>query len=369
MAFTYSIGKGLKEPCSPNRELVIFGAELNPDTSSLEEWNCAPAILNATTSFNLSSITLSHEVVAAFVKFPISYGETYYFSFKWYRDRDNKLLFNYSTSLTSFTTGIAWCLSYIGYLDWEIIENGSYHVDIEVENGQSDSHTFNFTVSGIPEVEVPPELPLDWLITIRQYVNTAALWFKWVRDEVNGWVYPFSLLSSPFDNFYRTFYWIASLLTDAHTWAGTIAQMVSQGISWELVWSYILQRFPKLEELRDWFSYWWTWVDQRVTNWWAETKTGVISWINAAKDWAWLWIEYLEGRVNGLQVAWDSFVTTTLPTLPNWLDIDELIKSWFTNLSPLWEGWQDWRDKVAEFFSDPEQWLYDRIDSFFERYW
>ncbi|GAH56544.1 unnamed protein product [marine sediment metagenome] len=33
-------------------------------------------------------------------------------------------------------------------------------------------------------------------------------------------------------------------------------------------------------------------------------------------------------------------------------------------------GWvQEFRDTITEFFADPLQWFYDRLEEIFERYW
>jgi len=65
-------------------------------------------------------------------------------------------------------------------------------------------------------------------------------------------------------------------------------------------------------------------------------------------------------------------------TLTNWItgwwndrlfDIRGLLNSALIEWAPFWSGWQDWRDKVTEFFSDPEEWLYNAVDRIIERYW
>lgn len=141
--YTYGMGKGLSEPCSPYRSAYVFGAELNvPDASN---WACIPEIIEPTTAFDLSTITPFHEVVVALLASnDLPYG-TYTVRMKWYRNRDSKLLYEY------VWTGWPWYVySYIGYVDWEINENGNYHVDITLTgNGESYSRTINFTVSGI----------------------------------------------------------------------------------------------------------------------------------------------------------------------------------------------------------------------------
>ena len=51
------------------------------------------------------------------------------------------------------------------------------------------------------------------------------------------------------------------------------------------------------------------------------------------------------------------------------MDIQKLIRSAFKEYEDLWRGWAAIRDQVFDFFKDPEQWVYDRLDKFFERFW
>jgi len=135
--------------------------------------------------------------------------------------------------------------------------------------------------------------------------------------------------------------------------------------------------------IADFFQYWldraqwaWDWVNSAFWNvwdianeWWTSTRYEVQTLIEIATE-----------GLSALRAAWAVFSQVTLPSLVSFdwletwwedrlLDIGDLLDTAFTLRSDLWEGWQDWRDQVAEFFSDPEQWLYDRLDSFFERYW
>lgn len=142
-----SIGKGLKEPCSPYREAYVFGAELNvPDADG---WNCPPEIVEPTTVFDLSTITPNHEVVVALYVIRNLYnGLTVYW--KWCRD--NILLFDFPWSIPDprdygyeyWIWYYVYC--YIGYVPWEIYENGNYHVDTIAG---SFSKRLDFTVKGI----------------------------------------------------------------------------------------------------------------------------------------------------------------------------------------------------------------------------
>lgn len=81
-----------------------------------------------------------------------------------------------------------------------------------------------------------------------------------------------------------------------------------------------------------------------------------------------------------LRANWSNFWSVTFPTLVSltWLatwwtstmrDVLDLIDSAFTLRDSLWAGWQEIRDTVLEFFSDPLKFLYDRLEDFMDRYW
>lgn len=159
-SYGIGMGKGLKEPCSPYREAYVFGAELNVPNAS--GWNCLPEVVDATKLFNLASIPPYQEVVVA-----ILYVTNLYSGLsvrhKWYRGRDGKLLFAWASTIPD--PGIygysywAWyyVYSYIGYVPWEIWEDGYYHVDLTAGRF---SRRLNFSVTGVVGFEPPPEVPV-----------------------------------------------------------------------------------------------------------------------------------------------------------------------------------------------------------------
>lgn len=160
LGYTCDMGKGLKEPCNPYREAYYFGAELNePDAN---DWNCLPEVVDPTNSFNLASITPYHEVVVGLIQ-AANLQSALTVSGKWYRDRDNALLFQFDYDIPSpQSQGYAYWLwyyvyTYIGFVPWEIWENGAHHLDWEA-NGFS--KRLNFTVAGIEEAG-PSEVTID----------------------------------------------------------------------------------------------------------------------------------------------------------------------------------------------------------------
>ena len=68
---------------------------------------------------------------------------------------------------------------------------------------------------------------------------------------------------------------------------------------------------------------------------------------------------------------WTGNVTSVINTwwTSTMWEVQELINSAFIVRESLWSGWQDLRDKVTEFFTDPEDWLYKSVDRIIERFW
>lgn len=100
-------------------------------------------------------------------------------------------------------------------------------------------------------------------------------------------------------------------------------------------------------------------------------------------NWTNLWavtLPMLTNRLDAVDAAWDNFWIQVWPTVVDrsfllswWQDkmglIEELIASQFKLAEDLWRGWSEIRGSVLEFFADPCQWVYDRLDEFFERFW
>jgi len=269
-------------------------------------------------------------------------------------------------------------------------ENTTYHFRIigwtagALASYGSD-RTFTTTIVGPPPVSTPF---MGWLIS---KLNDVSGWFYSIYRTVYDWVWPFWLAAD-------AFYWLSTMFNGIawdfyyfSVWVDDIANKIVTILSWDTVWSYILTYVPNLEAIRDWFSERWSWFTTEINNWWSETVNIVIGWIDALRDWALFWINYLHGQIYSLNVKVDQVmrqipdITELMAWFSNWTgnvtsmintwwtgalsEVQSLINSAFIEREPFWAGWQDWRDKVTEFFTDPEDWLYKSLDRIVERYW
>jgi len=410
-SFRYGLAKGLREPCSPYREAYYFGAELNKP--SADGWNCLPELVSETHSFDLSTIPEGREVVVALLNVTNTPEGRLYFKAEWYRNRDNALLFTQPWSYTARAGGWVYFYAYLGRVSWEINENGGYRVELTVSGAASFSHVLQLTISGFPEEPVPPPPPpplppeppppppeppppsppvktgaIGW---ISERFVAASGFFYQVYLETLDWVYPFWLIS---DFFYALAQTCADLswdFSDFNEWVTAISDRILGILNWETIWSYIISYVPNLFEIRDWFYYWLDYVTQAIDNWWLSAQATVRGWIDAAKDWTFLWVEYLQGQIDELRVMIENIpgavpgLSVLLEWFTNWpghiisvvntwwtgalTEVQGLINSAFIVRESLWAGWQDWRDKVTEFFTDPEDWLYKSADRIIERFW
>lgn len=222
------------------------------------------------------------------------------------------------------------------------------------------------------------------LVDISNFFYSAYL-------EVWGWVYPFYLLSYPLYNLYYAFNQLARNFYDFNTWVDDAAIKLANILSWSTIWSYILSWLPNLDDVNSWFYDWWGNVTSVINSWWASTSITVQGWIDAGQQWLQSQINTINTLLASLQ-SQVSELTGQLPSLneilswfSNWwgnvlaqviawgalttLQIQSLIDSAFTVRGQFWAGWQDVRDNVIDFFTDPWGWLYNSFDDFIERYW
>jgi len=232
---------------------------------------------------------------------------------------------------------------------------------------------------------------VDFMNWIVQKLNDASEFFYSIYLETYSWVYPFDRVAPLFYEICLIFNRLAWSFYDFSQWVSDTADKVSKILDWNTIWSYILSYVPNLEAIRDWFSQRWDWLQAEINNWWSETTATVLGWIDAAKDWAALQISALQKQVNSLW-AEISEVAGRIPDVTeltlwfsNWwgnirvnlegwwseklLDVQRLTDDAFRARDGLWAGWQELRDRVTEFFTDPEEWLYKAIDRIIERFW
>jgi len=388
-SYSYGLAKGLREPCSPYREAYYFGAPLNEP--SADGWNCLPELVSQTTSFNLSTIPKGREVLVALLKVQNTPEGRLYFKAEWYRNRDNKLLFTQPWSYTAREGGWVYFYAYLGYVDWEINENGGHRVEFTVSGELDYFKVIQFTIAGIPEEVEPKPLPtgaMGWIS--ERFADASSFFYFLYLETLDWWALP--------DFVSNLFYSLSQVCSDL-SWdfydfslqIQVITDRVLEILSWDTIWSWIKDYIPNWDKIGSFFDKWIPVIIGLATDAGSVIRSTIEGWIDALWDKVKLWIDNLQSQADELRVMiqdipgavpglsdiidwftnWPGHILSTVNTW--WTgalsQVQGLINSAFIEREPFWAGWQDWRDKVTEFFTDHEKWVYDRLDSFFERYW
>ena len=180
---------------------------------------------------------------------------------------------------------------------------------------------------------------------------------------------------------------VARYLFDASEWYDWLEEQIEDLGIWPAIKKLIRSWLPDLEDAVVWWANWWDWIKSKVDDWWDSVKLTVQGWIAIATKglddlieawdtfWKVTWPEWT-GLFNDLKATWDNFWTVIFPTLVSFSllttwwnsrlkDIDLLFETWTKKLIPFWEGWQEIRDTVLEFFDDPLEWLWGKFADWF----
>lgn len=229
---------------------------------------------------------------------------------------------------------------------------------------------------------------LDWII---EELEGIADWFHEAYYIVRDWVWPFYLLEDPLYAIYGRFRWLAEWFGDFKEWVEDTADRLLDILSKWDIWDFFEWWFDAAEKAWNWVRNAFNNVLDIIADWWSTILPYIISYIDIVGDalydleatwdtfWTVTWPEWV-GNLQELRSLWDTFWTETFPTLVSFswlatwwndrlLDINSLLESQVLTLAPFWAGWQEVRDSVVEFFADPLQWAYDKLDEFFERFW
>lgn len=229
---------------------------------------------------------------------------------------------------------------------------------------------------------------IDWII---QELNDISDFFYKIYLEVLSWVYPFWLVADFFYQLSKLFNWLAWDFYDFGIWVNDVAAKIGKILSWETIEQYITDWLRWLPSPLNWFVNLWSEVWDEIRDWWSGTEYTVQGWIDVARQYLQNQLDSLTSWVTSLQASWDDFkgripsLDAIISWFPNWwgatlaniitwgaltatqIDsfIDSKIKEWLPFIASLQALWKD----IELFFTDPLQWLYDRMDEWFERFW
>lgn len=236
-------------------------------------------------------------------------------------------------------------------------------------------------------VEPPPVVGLPWIGNIFSFVWDISDWFLSAYQEVSGWIWPFYYLQYPLYGIYRVLKSMLTPITHFWEWAEDIATKVSQVFDLDQITAYF----------RTWIDYAsdaWTWVYNAtwnvwniVDNWWSSTRLVVLAWIDervsvvrALIDQANVWLaelqsywDYIVGKIptwDEVATWWSNWAGNVLAVITGWwtgalIEVQSLIDTAFVERESWWAGWSDFRHQVAEFFTDPLEFLWTLFADWF----
>lgn len=208
---------------------------------------------------------------------------------------------------------------------------------------------------------------------------------------ISDWVWPFDALAEPFLGLYYRFIDFARDWLDFEDWVSDTVTRLGEILSTWDIWSYFQWWFVAAENAWNWVSgainnvinivdVWWSTASQVVLSWVEEAKlfaqelvSNVESWLNNLQTdwdnfWTLTWPQWV-GRLSVIETAWDNFWTITFPTLATWSGVSALIDSTLTSWFPFYDELAALWGEISDFFSDPLQWVYNKMDEFIERFW
>ena len=229
---------------------------------------------------------------------------------------------------------------------------------------------------------------ISWSIT--QLNNASNFFYDLYLEAFHSAIIPKGIANS-FYQICLVFNELAWSFYDLGSWLSWLKSQVDNMLSWESIRNMIRKWLPGLETMIAWFSSWTAQIGQQIAAWWQTIAPVVQAWIQQAMSGMSSLINQLQASFIQLKAAWDQF-SSKLPTIDElitwfgrrwesilqWLQannfitsfqvdslINSMLKTWFPFYDDLVRIWQD----IIDFFTDPQKWIYERLDDFFERFW
>lgn len=205
--------------------------------------------------------------------------------------------------------------------------------------------------------------------------------------EVKSWIWPFSYLQYPLYGLYIATWSLVSPIANFGAWVDYATGRIAEVLSIGAIQGYFQTWINYATGAWNWVanSFWNVW--NIVDSWWSSMRFTVRAWVDESKTYALSLLGEVTTWVASLQELWDNLeaiipsigevilwfrnwwgnVTSHLTTWWNERigDIQNLINSAFLEREPFWAGWQDFRDRVVDFFTDPLEFMWARFTNWF----
>ena len=229
---------------------------------------------------------------------------------------------------------------------------------------------------------------LDQIIS---YLASARDWLFSAYDEVRGWVSPFHYLSTPLFYIWIAFDRLVIYFSYFNDWVTDTATKLTTILSYANISSYFSYYFDAAAAAWSWVANSWWNVTNIINSWWSSAQYTVLAWIDDAKYWLQtqinslnIWVSNLQASINELLalipsiseiIAWFSnWWSLILAAIISWGGlpaalIQDLINSTLRLWFPFYDALAGLWNNIAEFFADPLDWIYNKLEEFFERFW
>lgn len=202
-----------------------------------------------------------------------------------------------------------------------------------------------------------------------ELLNSITTVFYNAYLETRGWIYPFSLVANFFYTLSIIFNSVAWQFYYFGQWVDYVTNRVAGILSYENIASYFKSFFNASSDALEWVRGAFKNVTNIVDTWWSETRLTVQSWIDITRQALQSNLDAVSKTLGTLQET-VSDLKGEIPTKNEVLTwITALIDTRTKELKPFWEGWQEMRTQVTDFFTDPGKWFMDRIEGWLERFW
>lgn len=208
------------------------------------------------------------------------------------------------------------------------------------------------------------------------FIRIIVFWLEIARDwlydayvEVSGWIFPFFYLATPFWWLYNVFKWLAEKFVEFDEWLVWAWDRIKEILSEIDIWNILSTPIR-------WAETAWNWIVNSVSNiwtiitdWWGVVSSTVLGWIDTARDWLLDRIDDVKALADKTWSNLTNFFTVTLPQLVGWGELDSIIISTLRTWFPMYNNFCYFWDSIEEFFADPLEWIYNKLEEFFERFW
>jgi len=202
-----------------------------------------------------------------------------------------------------------------------------------------------------------------------EYLNGITHTFYNLYLETRGWIYPFSLVATFFYTLSSASNSIAWQLYYFSQWVENVTDRIANILTYENIASHFKSFFNMASGALEWVRGAFKNVTNIIATWWSEARQVIYTQIDIAK-------QALQSRIDAANKIIAS-ISETISDLASKIPTKNEVLTWISSLidtrtkelKPFWEGWQEMRAQVTDFFTDPGKWFMDRIEGWLERFW